>query len=132
MTKALKKILHVEDDASLQRLVRIVLEQLGGYVVSTVADGSRALAAARETSPHLVLLDVDLPGMNGMAVLRAMRASADLRETPVVFLTAAADTDLGGEREALSVSEVLVKPFRPRLLVQAIDRVLGGGHDGQG
>lgn len=130
MTGPLKKILHVEDDASLQRLVRIVLEQLGGYAVSTVGDGSRALAAARETSPHLVLLDVDLPGMNGMAVLRAMRASADLAETPVVFLTAAADTDLGGEREALRVSEVLVKPFRPRLLVQTIDRVLGGRHGG--
>lgn len=129
MSEPLKKILHVEDDVSLQRLVRIVLEQLGGYTVSTVADGSRALAAARETSPHLVLLDVDLPGMNGMAVLRAMRASADLNETPVVFLTAAADTELGGEREALRVSEVLVKPFRPRLLVQTIDRVLGGRHD---
>ena len=130
MNEPLKKILHVEDDTSLQRLVRIVLEQLGGYAVSTVGDGARALAAARETSPHLVLLDLDLPGMNGMAVLRAMRASTDLRETPVVFLTAAADTDLGGERDALGVSEVLVKPFRPRLLVQTIDRVLGGRHGG--
>lgn len=129
MSEPLKKILHVEDDASLQRLVRIILEQLGGYAVSTVADGSRALAAAHETSPHLVLLDVDLPGMSGIAVLRAMRASADLSETPVVFLTAAADTELGGEREALRVSEVLVKPFRPRLLVQTVDRVLGGRHD---
>lgn len=125
MTRELKKILHVEDDASLQRLVRIVLEQIGGYAVRTVGDGAHALAAARETAPHLVLLDLDLPGMNGLAVLRAMRATAELSEVPVVFLTAATDSPLAEERQALRVSEVLVKPFRPRVLVQVIDRVLG-------
>jgi CheY-like chemotaxis protein len=126
-----KKILHVEDDASLQRLVRIVLEQLGGYSVQTIADGARALDAARETAPHLVLLDIDLPGMNGIAVLRAMRASAELRDTPVVFLTATADLPLGEDGDSLGVSDILVKPFRPRLLVQTIDRVLRDrAHDG--
>jgi CheY-like chemotaxis protein len=129
MSEPRRKILHVEDDASLQRLVRVVLEQIGGYAVQTVADGARALAAAREAAPHLVLLDVDLPGMNGVAVLRAMRATAELRDVPVVFLTAAAEMELGEEREALGVSEVLIKPFRPRALVQTIDRVLGSrGH----
>ena len=131
MARDLKKILHVEDDASLQRLVRIVLEQLGGYAVQTVADGARALDAARETAPHLVLLDIDLPGMNGIAVLRAMRASAELRDIPVVFLTATEDPPLGDDGDALDVSEILVKPFRPRLLVQTIDRVLANrGHGG--
>lgn len=125
MSRPLKKILHVEDDASLQRLVRIVLEQIGGYAVQTVADGTRALDAARETVPHLVLLDIDLPGMNGVAVLRAMRASAELREIPVIFLTATAEPELGEDRDSLGVSDILVKPFRPRLLVQTIDRVLG-------
>lgn len=124
MTGPLKKILHVEDDASLQRLVRIVLEEVGGYAVQTVGDGARALDVAREAAPHLVLLDLDLPGMSGIAVLRAMRATDALREVPVVFLTAAADPQLGGERDSLGVDEVLIKPFRPRALVQAIDRVL--------
>jgi two-component system, OmpR family, response regulator len=131
MSEPRKKILHVEDDASLQRLVRVVLEQIGGYAVQTIADGSRALDAAREGAPHLVLLDVDLPGMNGIAILRAMRATAELRDVPVVFLTAAAEMDLGEERDSLGVSEVLIKPFRPRVLVQTIDRVLGSrGHGG--
>lgn len=121
----MRKILHVEDDVSLQRLVRIVLEQIGGYAVRTVADGARALDEAREMAPHLVLLDLDLPGMNGLAVLRAMRATPELREVPVVFLTAALDARLADERHALGVSDVLLKPFRPRMLVQSIDRVLG-------
>ena len=126
-----KKILHVEDDASLQRLVRVVLEQVGGYAVQTVADGARALDIARASAPHLVLLDVDLPGMNGVAVLRAMRASAELREVPVVFLTAVADGQLREECDSLGISDILVKPFRPRLLVQTVDRVLGSCADGR-
>ena len=121
----MRKILHIEDDISLQRLVRIVLEQIGGYAVRTVADGTRALDEAREMAPHLVLLDLDLPGMSGLAVLKAMRATPELRDVPVVFLTATLDARLAEERHSLGVSDVLVKPFRPRALVQAIDRILG-------
>jgi CheY-like chemotaxis protein len=124
MNAPLRKILHVEDDVSLQRLVRVVLEQIGGYAVETVGDGVRALEAARQAVPHLVLLDLDLPGMSGLSVLREMRATEALRTVPVVFLTAAADPRLMDESRALGVSEMLAKPFRPRLLVQSIEQVL--------
>jgi two-component system OmpR family response regulator len=130
MTKEIKKILHVEDDASLQRLVRIALEQIGGYAVLTASDGEQALALVRDVLPDLVLLDLDLPGMNGIAVLRAMREAARLREVPVVFLTAATDPQLLGQITALGVTEVLIKPFRPRLLVETIGRILGEKKDG--
>jgi CheY-like chemotaxis protein len=130
MTQEIKRILHVEDDASLQRLVRIALEQIGGYAVLTAPDGEQALVLVRDTVPDLVLLDLDLPGMNGIAVLRAMRDAAPLREVPVVFLTAATDPQLLGQITALGVTEVLIKPFRPRLLVETIDRVLGRKKDG--
>lgn len=124
MNAPLRKILHVEDDVSLQRLVRVVLEQIGGYAVETVGDGKRALEAARQAVPHLVLLDLDLPGMSGLSVLREMRSTEALRTVPVVFLTAAADPRLLDESRALGVSEMLAKPFRPRLLVQSIEQVL--------
>ena len=130
MTQDIKKILHVEDDASLQRLVRIALEQIGDYAVLTAPDGEQALALVRDTVPDLVLLDLDLPGMNGIAVLRAMRDAARLRDVPVVFLTAATDPQLLGQITSLGVTEVLIKPFRPRLLVETIDRVLGRKKDG--
>jgi CheY-like chemotaxis protein len=124
MNAPLRKILHVEDDVSLQRLVRMVLEQIGGYAVETVGDGTRALEAARQAVPHLVLLDLDLPGMSGLALLRAMRATEELRTVPVVFLTAATDPQVVDESRSLGVSEMLAKPFRPRLLVQSIEQVL--------
>jgi two-component system, OmpR family, response regulator len=118
-------ILHVEDDASLQNLVRIALESLGGYAVRTAPDGESALALAREAAPDLLLLDLDLPGMNGIDTLRALRALPGLAQVPAVFLTAANDAAMAAELAALGVSEVLQKPFRPRLLVAAIGRVLG-------
>ena len=119
-------ILHVEDDRSLQKLVRAALEQLGGYTVRTATTGSEALALAAEAAPQLLLLDVDLPGMSGIATLRALRALPGLEGVPAVFLTAARDPAMLAELSALGVREVLPKPFRPRLLVQAVDRVLAG------
>jgi CheY-like chemotaxis protein len=118
------RILHVEDDASLQNLVRAALEHLGGYEVETAADGEQALAAARRGTPQLLLLDLDLPGMNGIEVLRALRALEGWREVPVIFLTATADPALLAELRALGVADILSKPFRPRLLVQAAAQAL--------
>jgi CheY-like chemotaxis protein len=121
------RILHVEDDASLQNLVRAALEHLGGYEVCTAADGEQALAAARAQAPQLLLLDLDLPGMNGIDTLRALRRIEALAATPVIFLTAAADPAVLAELRALGVAEILPKPFRPRALVQAVARLLGAG-----
>src|SRR5262245_55945825 len=112
------RILHVEDDASLQNLVRAALEHLGGYEVHTAADADQALAAARQCAPQLLLLDLDLPGTNGIDTLRALRGIGGLREVPVIFLTAVAEPAILEELRTLGVQQILPKPFRPRLLVQ--------------
>ena len=122
-------ILHVEDDASLQSLVRVSLERLGGYTVCTATDATQAVALARDTAPDLLLLDLDLPWMNGVAVLRTLRQLPGLAGVPAVFLTAMNDPAAEVELRVLGVREVLRKPFRPRPLVEAIDRVLGRKQD---
>lgn len=119
-------ILHVEDDRSLQSLVRAALEQLGGYSVRTAANGAEALAVAGGCAPKLLLLDLDLPDMSGVAALRGLRALPGLAEVPAVFLTAMRAPEMPAELASLGVREILPKPFRPRQLVQAIDRVLAG------
>jgi DNA-binding response OmpR family regulator len=127
MTHGRKRtILHVEDDPSLQNLVRIALEQIGGHAVRTAASGERAVELARETAPDLVLLDLDLPGMNGVSTLLALRELPGLDETPVIFLTAATDPQIVAALESLAVSQVISKPFRPRPLVDAVQRLLRG------
>jgi len=120
------QILHVEDDSSLQNLVRITLEQLGGYAVHTATTGAEALELAARCTPRLFLLDLDLPGMSGLATLRALRKLPGLAGVPVLFLTAASDAATLAELRAAGGSEVLQKPFRPRLLVHAVGRVLEG------
>lgn len=122
-----KTILYVEDDPSLQKLVRVALEGLGRgrYTVRTAGDGREALAIARDPAPHLLLLDLNLPDMNGIAVLRALRQLPGLADVPVIFLTAVNDPAVDVELYALGAREVLRKPFRPRLLLESIAGVLG-------
>jgi len=119
------RILHVEDDVSLQNLVRAALEHLGGYEVHTAADAEQALAVARRCAPQLLLLDLDLPGSNGIEALRALRRIDGLQDVPVIFLTAVAEPKILEELRTLGVQQILPKPFRPRVLVQAVARTLG-------
>jgi two-component system, OmpR family, response regulator len=121
---ARQTILHVEDDRSLQNLVRIALEQLGGYEVLTAGSGGEALALAASAPPQLALLDLNLPDMSGLATLHALRAMPGLAGVPAVRNTAAGHPDLEAELRAAGADEVLRKPFRPRLLVQAVAQVL--------
>jgi len=120
-------VLHVEDDASQQSLVRIALEQLGTCLVQSAGDGFEALDLARARLPQLVLLDLHLPGMDGVATLRGLRAIDGMGDVPAIFLTAAGPGRLDNEMRALGVREVLGKPFSPRRLVQTVRRVLGAG-----
>jgi CheY-like chemotaxis protein len=117
-------ILHVEDDVSLQNLVRAALEHLGGYQVRTAANGEQALQAARQQAPRLLLLDLDLPDMSGIELLRALRGIESLSAVPAIFLTAVVDPRVLAELRALDAREVLQKPFRPRQLVETVARVL--------
>jgi CheY-like chemotaxis protein len=117
-------ILHVEDDASQQSLVRISLERLGTYEVHSAGDGCQAVELARALAPGLLLLDLDLPGMDGIATLRELRAIERLQDVPAVFLTAAGPDRMDDELRSLGVREVLGKPFSPRVLAETVGRVL--------
>lgn len=124
MSPKRKAILHVEDDPSLQKLVRAALERLGAFAVHTAADGPSALEWARAHAPDLVLLDLDLPGMDGVATLAALRSLDALKDVPAVFLTATGDPAVKERVLGSGASAVLGKPFRPRELLQAVERLL--------
>jgi two-component system response regulator MtrA len=106
-------VLVVDDDPALAEMLGIVL-QTEGFEPSFVADGDRALAAFRATKPDLVLLDLMLPGTDGIDVCRQIRAESG---TPIVMLTARGDTVdvvLGLECGA---DDYIIKPFKPKELV---------------
>jgi len=118
-----RHILVVEDEADIRNLVRYNLEQ-EGYVVSEAADGEQGLAAARKQRPHLVVLDLMLPGMNGLEVCRVLRGEEKTAKLPVVMLTARAtevDKVLGLE---IGADDYVTKPFSPRELLARVKAVL--------
>jgi CheY-like chemotaxis protein len=84
-----KRILAVDDRSSITRLVKLYLEQTNDYVVREENDAKAALSAAEEFQPHLILLDVMMPGMDGGELAARFQASSKLKAVPIVFLTAA-------------------------------------------
>jgi len=84
-----KRILTVDDGASYTRLVKLYLEQTNEYVVREENDAKAAVAAAEEFQPHLILLDVMMPGMDGGALAARFQANPRLKAVPIVFLTSA-------------------------------------------
>ena len=120
-----RKVLHVEDDPGVQALVRATLTRDGGYEVHTAGNGARAIELAVLRSPDLVLLDLDLPDINGEQVLAALRASAATRDIPVVVISG--DTDPALHRRVLAggAGFFLVKPYAITDLLGAVDGSLG-------
>ena len=110
------RVLVVDDDTALAEMLGIVLRS-EGFEPVFCADGSRALAVFRETKPDLVLLDLMLPGRDGIDVCRSIRAESGV---PIVMLTAKTDTVdvvLGLESGA---DDYVVKPFKPKELVARV------------
>ncbi len=115
-----KKILVVDDEKKIVRLVRAYLEQ-AGYAVVTAAEGQEALTVFRHERPNLVVLDLGLPGLDGLDVCRTMRRESDV---PIIMLTARVEeTDklIGLE---LGADDYVTKPFSPRELIARVRAVL--------
>lgn len=119
-------ILVVEDEEDLQALVEYNLQR-EGFHVTCVGTGEGALKAVRQAAPDLILLDLMLPGMDGLEVCRALRNDPALASVPVVMLTAKteeADIVTGLE---LGADDYVTKPFNPRVLIARVKAVLRRG-----
>jgi DNA-binding response OmpR family regulator len=120
---SVSRVLVVEDNADIAELLRHSLER-AGHAVETRATGSDGLAYARERVPDLVVLDLMLPGMDGMQVCQALRGSAATATIPIIMLTARgeeADRIRGLE---IGADDYVTKPFSPKELVARAAAVL--------
>jgi two-component system, OmpR family, response regulator MtrA len=117
------RILVADDDVDVRMLVVLKLESSGHDVVA-VENGAEAVERCRALRPDLVVLDLMMPGMNGLEACRAIRADPDVSGTPVILLTAraqAADVDAG---LAVGVDAYVTKPFSPRELAARVQSLL--------
>jgi len=127
MTELVKtRILVADDDLDILDLVVFKLEQAGFQTIA-VSDGVAALAAIQADPPRLAILDVMMPGLSGIDVLRTLRASEATKDLDVILLTARtrdSDVDIGF---AAGASDYVIKPFSPRELLQRVNAVLARG-----
>ena len=122
-----KKILIVDDEKSLTTLLKLNLEEAGDYEVRVENWAEDALPAAREFKPDLVLLDIIMPRMSGGDVVAQFRADPALKDTPIVFITAAIAPHIVDEMEgriptAADDLPCLAKPVSLEKVIEAIER----------
>ena len=121
-----KRILVVDDEPALTRMVKLNLERTGNYEVRTENQGSKAVQAAREFKPDLIFLDVMMPDMTGDEVSAQLKEDEELSRIKFIFMTAIVTKD---ETESMGTNiggnEFLAKPVKTDELLATIERVLG-------
>ena len=120
-----KKILAIDDEASITRLLRLNLESTGFYTVREENSASKVIATARDFKPDLVLLDVMMPEMDGGDVAALIQKDPLLRNTPIIFLTAAVKKDeLNARGNVIGGFPYIAKPLDVHGVLEVIQAKL--------
>jgi CheY-like chemotaxis protein len=120
-----RRILVIDDELSVRVLIEAVLGP-AGYEIRSAAGGVAGLTLADAEPPDIVLLDVQMPGMDGYEVCRILREGPRTRSIPVVMLTASDDPALNRKAYAAGAHACVPKPFRQEGLIAAIEAVVAG------
>jgi CheY-like chemotaxis protein len=121
MRTQLRRILCIDDNSDILEIVKLALEVVGGYSLALCGSGEQGLRKAASWAPDLILLDVMMPGMDGLAVLRELQENQDVRDIPVLFMTASVTLDEQEEYWRLGVAGVIGKPFNPLHLAEQVE-----------
>ncbi len=119
-------ILVADDSISTLTLVSARLQR-SGYEVVTATRGDEALALALERRPQLVVLDLEMPGLNGLAVTEKLRTDESFANVPIILLTAHVEQKYIDAGKAAGADAYVVKPFSPQELATRVDELLGRG-----
>lgn len=120
-----KRMLVIDDEAMILEVIQGCLEELGGMEVLIAESGVEGLQMAQTALPDGILLDVSMPGMDGLEVLRQLQADAVTRLIPVVLLTARVQPEDRAAFAQTGVAGVILKPFDPIALVDQVADVFG-------
>jgi len=119
----LSKILYVEDERDIAQVARLALETVGGFVLEECENGRVALEKGPAFQPDLVLMDVMMPEMDGPTALIEMRKTEELKDVPVIFMTAKVQPAEIAEYKEMGAVDVIPKPFDPMTLAEQVKQV---------
>jgi two-component system chemotaxis response regulator CheY len=119
-----KIILTVDDSASVRQMVAFTLKSAGYEVVEAI-DGKDALAKIGTKPVNMVITDLNMPNMDGIALVKALRADAKYKFLPIVMLTTESQDGKKAEGKSAGATGWIVKPFKPDQLLAVIKKVLG-------
>jgi len=117
-------ILSVDDSKSMRQLVSFTLQKEGYQVVEAV-DGREALAKVKEVAVNMVITDLNMPNMDGIELIRTLRADPAFKFVPIVMLTTENTADKKDAGKNAGATGWIVKPFKPEQLVAVVKRLLG-------
>lgn len=122
------KILLIDDEADIRKIAKLSLEAVGKHTVVLAANAQEGLALAASQRPELIILDVMMPGMDGVSTLAALRKDPALAAIPVIFMTAKVQRAETEHYTKLGAVGVIGKPFDPMTLPTEIKMILGGAN----
>lgn len=119
-----KNILVVDDSVSIRQMIEMTLKS-ANYAVTTAVDGQDALTKCQASRFDFVLTDQNMPRMDGLTLIKSLRALAGFQSTPIVMLTTEASDDMKAKGRAAGATGWMVKPFDPTKLLEVMKRVVG-------
>jgi CheY-like chemotaxis protein len=120
-----KKILIVDDESVIRELVRVCLEDLAGWQVTTASSAKLGLIEIGKHPPDAILLDITMPEMDGLSFLQEFKGNTVNSSIPVIFLTAKTEFSDLQKLSSLGVAGTILKPFDPIAIVDKISTLLG-------
>ncbi|HEY4374834.1 MAG TPA: response regulator [Burkholderiales bacterium] len=119
-----KTILTVDDSAAIRQMVGFTLKG-AGYSVLEAADGNDGLAKAKANSVGLVITDQNMPGMDGITLIKTLRGLPTYKSTPILMLTTESSDAMKSQGRAAGATGWIIKPFDPVKLLEVVKKVLG-------
>jgi CheY-like chemotaxis protein len=119
----MNKILHIDDEIDILEVARMALEDIGGLTVTSASSSLEGQALAPRLNPDLILLDVMMPGMDGLETLKALRKNPATNSIPIIFMTAKVQNDELRRYMALGALGVIAKPFDPMTLADEVKTI---------
>lgn len=119
-----KTILTVDDSASMRQMVKMTLAG-AGYDIIEASDGIQGLATARGRAVDMVLTDLNMPGMNGVSLIRELRKLPSYTGVPIILLTTESDAIRKQEAKSAGATGWITKPFQPEQLISVAKKVIG-------